>query len=159
MFYGFFVFWNASEWIIFIVKYAKNHKRIKIPFSEGNWIIFVVTIGIVHSTRWTEAYKHSKSDIKYTNGITDTEKLFDTRKWKSIWSSVSVAVARRHFLSLLFWWQQWIRWIIKSNVELCSAKCEMQLFFCCCCWLCPCLCYILWRAIVSIQTSSGCNEP
>lgn len=78
--------------------------------------------------RWTEAYKHSKPDIKYTNGITDTEKLFDTRKWKSIWSSISVAVARRHFLSRLFWWQQWIRWIIKSNVELCSAKCEMQFF-------------------------------
>lgn len=31
----------ASELIIFIVKCAKNHKSIKIPFSRGNWIISV----------------------------------------------------------------------------------------------------------------------
>lgn len=70
-------------------------------------------------------------------------------KWKSIWSNASMAVAQHFLSSSLFWQQQCIRWIIKSNAQSCKSKCRL-LF---------CTFYMFCWYIPHIWKSTGCNEP
>lgn len=62
-----------------------------------------------------------------------------------------MAVGQLHFLSPLFWWQQWIRWIIKSiATEFVGRKSKCRFFFF----------RSVWGWIVLLRTKlTGCNEP
>lgn len=91
------------------MKYAKTHKSIKIPFFKRKLNYFCVAapslLEFGGCLRWT---------ISHTAPNRPTARNYS--KWKSIWWSASVAAAQQ-FLSLPFWWQQCIRWIIKSNAS------------------------------------------
>lgn len=116
--------------LFFIVE---NHKSIKIPFSERKLNYFYET----YNTYFFQFDSFHFFYCCYNN----SHQIGRYTKWKSIrWCVTSVmgdregekAVFRHFLLSSLFWWQQWTRWIIKSNACVCvqKSKCTFVWYVC-----------------------------